>query len=89
MKLILIVFCYGYKSHHRLNHSEEFADGKNNINSIENFWGICKVHFAKFRGLNKNTFYLHLKECKFRYSNRDKNNRDKNIYKTLFLIKSY
>lgn len=28
---------------------------------------------AKFRGMSKNTFYLHLKECEFRYNYRNQN----------------
>ena len=32
----------------------------------------------KFRGLSKQTFYLHLKESEFRF-----NYRDKNMYKVL------
>ena len=36
------------------------------------------VRFSKFRGINKSTFYLHLKECEFRY-----NNKEKDIYKLL------
>lgn len=63
---------YGYKHHHRVNHSKnEYAKGKNHINGIENFWGLCKVRLSKFRGMNKNTFYLHLKECEFRYNYRN------------------
>ena len=70
---------YGYKKHFRVKHGEnEFADGRNHINGIENFWGLCKVRLAKFRGVHKKTFYLHLKECEFRY-----NMRNKNIYLTL------
>lgn len=70
---------YGYKRHYRVKHSEnEFADGRNHINGIENFWGLCKVRLAKFRGVHKHTFYLHIKECEFRY-----NYRNKNIYLTL------
>jgi transposase len=73
---------YGYKQHYRVKHSvNQFADGKNHINGIENFWGICKVRLAKFRGINDNTFYLHLKECEFRY-----NYRKENIYKLLLKI---
>jgi len=72
---------YGYKKHYRVKHGEnEFADGRNHINGIENFWGLCKVCLAKFRGVHKHTFYLHIKECEFRY-----NYRNKNIY--LFLLK--
>ena len=56
----------GYK-HHRVYHSHnEFARGKSHINGIENFWGIAKIRLAKFRGIHKSHFYLHLKECEFR-----------------------
>jgi transposase-like protein len=34
-------------------------------------FGLLK-RIAKFRSINKNTFYLHLKECEFRYNNRKK-----------------
>ena len=65
----------GYK-HHRVYHSHnEFARGKSHINGIENFWGLAKVRLAKFRGIHKSHFYLHLKECEFRF-----NYRNKNIY---------
>jgi transposase len=70
---------YGYKKHFRVKHGEnEFADGRSHINGIENFWGLCKVRLTKFRGVHKHTFYLHIKECEFRY-----NYRNKNIYLTL------
>jgi transposase len=72
---------YGYKRHYRIKHGEnQFADGRNHINGIENFWGLAKVRLSKFRGIHKNKFYLHLKECEFRY-----NMRDKNMY--LYLLK--
>ncbi len=57
----------GYK-HYRINHSKKFARGKNHINGIENFWGFSKQRLAKFHGLSRKTFYLHLKECEFRYN---------------------
>ena len=73
---------YGYKRHYRVKHGEnEFAKGHSHINGIENFWGLCKVRLAKFRGVHKHTFYLHIKECEFRY-----NHRDKNLY--LYLLKN-
>ncbi len=72
---------YGYKRHYRVKHGEnEFAVGHKHINGIENFWGLCKVRLAKFRGVHKHTFYLHIKECEFRY-----NYRNQNIY--LILLK--
>ena len=65
----------GYK-HHRVYHSKnEFARGKSHINGIENFWGVAKVRLSKFRGIHKSRFYLHLKECEFRF-----NYRNQNIY---------
>ncbi|UDQ97172.1 IS1595 family transposase [Lentisphaerota bacterium WC36G] len=74
---------FGYRRHDRVKHGEnEFADGHNHINGIGNFWGIAKTRLARFRGISKNTFYLHLKECEFRF-----NYRHKNIYK--FLLKNF
>ena len=53
----------------------------NHINGIENFWGLCKVRLAKFRGLHKHKFYYHIKEGEFRY-----NNRNKSLYICLMKI---
>ena len=73
---------YGYKQHYRVKHSNnQFADGRNHINGIENFWGLCKVRLSKFRGINRTSFYLHLKECEFIY-----NYRKENTYKILLKI---
>jgi transposase len=70
----------GYKKHYRVQHgNDEFANETSHINGIENFWGIAKMRLAKFRGMSKSTFYLHLKECEFRF-----NHRGQNLYK-LFL----
>ena len=34
----------GYKQHYRIKHSHnEFAQGTNHINGIENFWGLCNA----------------------------------------------
>ena len=72
----------GYKKHHRVQHgNDEFANSKSHINGIENFWGIAKMRLAKFRGLSKSTFYLHLKECGFRF-----NHRGQNLYNLLLKI---
>lgn len=79
---------FGYKKHYRVRHGKnEFAKRelggkvKNHINGIENFWGLCKVRLVRFRGIHKGTFYLHLKECEFRY-----NYRKENLYKLLLGI---
>ena len=48
---------YGYKRHYRIKHSHnEFAVGRNHINGIENFWGLCKVRLNRFRGIHKHKF---------------------------------
>jgi transposase-like protein len=65
---------FGYKKHFRVHHSKnEFARGNSHINGIESFWGYAKTRLVKFKGMDKNTFVLHLKECEFRFNNRDKN----------------
>ncbi len=76
----------GYKKHYRVHHGrDEFSKKKgrikNHINGIENFWGIAKVRLYKFRGMDKKTFYLHLKECEFRF-----NHRHDNLYLLLLKI---
>ena len=58
----------GYK-HKRINHSKRYSNRKGtHINGIENFWSFAKQRLAKFHGLSRNTFYLHLKESEFRYN---------------------
>ena len=55
--------------HFRINHSEKFAQEKNHINGIENFWNQAKRHLSKFNGIPKEHFHLFLKECQFRFNN--------------------
>ena len=55
--------------HFRINHSKLFADKKNHINGIENFWNQAKRHMRKFNGIPKNNFHLFLKECEWRFNN--------------------
>ncbi len=40
--------------HHRINQTEQFGDGKNNVNGIENFWGQAKRELRKRNGIPKN-----------------------------------
>jgi len=47
------------------------VNGKNHVDDISVFWGNAKSRLLKFRGLNKNTLYLHVKECEFRYNYRN------------------
>jgi transposase-like protein len=72
----------GYQKHFRVNHGDnEFANERSHINGIESFWGYSKTRLTKFRGVSKATFFLHLKECEFRF-----NHRGQNIYKVLLKI---
>lgn len=71
----------GYQKHYRIYHQDNYVIGDVHINGIEGFWGYAKVRLVKFRGLSKNTFYLHLKECEFRF-----NYRDHDLYKILLKI---
>ena len=47
--------------HMRINHSELFADRRNHINGIENFWNQAKRHLRKFNGIKKAVSYTHLR----------------------------
>lgn len=47
------------------------VNGKSQVDDISVFWGNTKSRLLKFRGLNKNTMYLHVKECEFRYNYRN------------------
>jgi len=56
---------------YRINHSVLFADQKNHINGIENFWNQAKRHMRKFNGIPAKHFPLFLKECEWRFNNSD------------------
>lgn len=73
----------GFKKHYRVSHGQnEFVQGRSHINGIESFWAYAKHRLMKFHGIADSTFYLHLKECEFRF-----NYRDENIY--LLLLKMF
>jgi transposase len=38
---------------------------------IENFWSFARRRLLKFNGVSNRTFYLHLKECEWRFNRRD------------------
>ena len=54
--------------HLRINHSKLFADRKNHINGIENFWSQAKRHMRRFNGIKPDNFYWFLKECEWRFN---------------------
>ena len=60
--------------HERVNHSEEFVDGRNHINGIENFWNQAKRHLRRYNGVPKSHFHLFLKECEWRFNHRPASN---------------
>src|SRR3989338_5189144 len=60
----------GYK-HKRINHSKTYSNRRGtHVNGIENFWSFAKRRMAKFNGVSRKTFLLHLKECEFRYNHK-------------------
>ena len=59
----------------------EFANGCKHINGIESFLGLAKTRLFKFRKIHKSTFYLHLKECEFKF-----NYKHENLYLLLLKI---
>ena len=63
----------GYKHHRIHHHQNEFARGKNHVNGIESFWSYAKFRFSKLRGVRKEYFLLHLKECEWRFNHRNDN----------------
>ena len=54
--------------HHRINHSKKFAYRRNHINGIGNFWNQAKRVLRKYNGIDRKSFPLLLKECKFRFN---------------------
>jgi len=72
----------GYDKHFRVHHGKnEFVRGRSHINGIESFWSYAKIRLVKFRGIDKKSFNLHLKECEFRF-----NHRGEDLYKILLEI---
>ncbi len=65
----------GY-DHYRIFHSQnEFARGKNHVNGIESFWSFAKRRLNKFHGIASHKFFLHIKECEWRFNNRQKDQK--------------
>ena len=52
----------------RINHSKLFANEKNHINEIENFWNQAKRHLRRFNGIQATHFPLFLKEREWRFN---------------------
>ena len=72
----------GYEKHFRVHHGKnEFARGNCHINGIESFWSFAKRRLVKFNGVPRETFYLHLKECEYRF-----NHREEDLYARLLVL---
>ncbi|MGX5818391.1 IS1595 family transposase [Chitinophaga lutea] len=73
-----------YRLYHLGNGHHE-PEAKAMLDDVDGFWGLTKHRLAKFKGLNRNTAFLHLKECEFRY-----NNRNEDLYGVLInLLKTF
>lgn len=58
--------------HESVNHSLEYTNRKGgHINGIESFWSFCQRRLAKFNGIASTVLPLYIKECEFRYNNKD------------------
>jgi transposase len=70
----------GYRKHFRVEHRDSVFVSRRgvHINGIESFWSAAKTRLAKRRGIRPEYFFLHLKECEFRF-----NHRRGNLYRTL------
>jgi len=51
------------------------------IDGIEPFLSYAKKRLVKFNGIPEETFYIHLKECEFRY-----NNQENELYRKILTI---
>lgn len=61
----------GY-THQSVNHSLEYSNRKGaHINGIESYWSFAQRRLAKFNGIASHMLPLHIKECEFRFNNKD------------------
>jgi hypothetical protein len=61
--------------------AEGFSNNENFIHGIESFLAFTRKRLMKFHGIPVSTFYLHLKECEFRF-----NYRNEDLYPILLKI---
>jgi transposase len=73
----------GYRKHFRVEHRDNVFVRRRgvHVNGIESFWSSAKTRLAKRRGIRGEYFYLHLKECEFRF-----NHRRGNLYQVLLKL---
>ena len=65
---------WGCKHHYGVSRGESEFAGRGNpgdrIDGIEGFWGYAKNRLVRYQGVPKEDFYLHLRECEFRFNMR-------------------
>lgn len=72
----------GYNRYFHVPHEGDESEREHNrIDRMESFWNYAKIRLAKFRGIEKEKFNLHLKECEYRF-----NHRGEDLYKLLLKI---
>lgn len=65
---------FTHKKHYNITLEDKIID-------TSFFWGYIKMRLMRFRGVTSDSIYLHLKECEFRY-----NNRDEDLYKLMLKL---
>ncbi|WP_160712434.1 hypothetical protein [Chitinophaga solisilvae] len=74
-----------YRLYRLGNSITDTLNGNPLMDDVDAFWGLTKHRLAKFKGLNRNTAYLHLKECEYRF-----NHRNEDLFAVLLeLLKTY
>lgn len=73
---------WGYEKLFRVHQGNDVLSSGRGGHNIERFWSYAKRRLAKFKGIPKNKFELHLKETEFRF-----NARGQNLY--LVLLKEF
>jgi transposase len=54
----------------RINYSRLFADQRNHINGIENFWNKAKRHLLSYNGIPRQHVHLFIKRVQWRFNYR-------------------
>ena len=57
------------------------TDGSQGKQNVQNFWSFARQRLQKFKGVPNRTFYLHLKECEWRF-----NFSDSDLYSELLCL---
>jgi len=62
----------GYKKHVSVAHgNNQFANVKTLLYGKESFRDVAKTRLSKYIRMNRKLYYFHIKECEFRFNNRN------------------